>query len=144
MSAVHTLTRQAVATLIRERTVALVAALFAVLVLVSAYLGWSATATVNAIYADAAAYLATTNQPVPPNPVTEGSPLALLRNLSIYVSLIGAFAAIVIGQGLVEADRRAGVLPLIGARPLGRLDYALGKSAPLRSPPGRSRSWRRW
>lgn len=131
MSPARTLAAQALAGLTRERTVALVAALFAGLVLISAWLGWAATGTVNAIYADAATWLKSAGQPVPPNPVTEGSPLALLRNLSVYVSLIGAFSAIVIGNRLIEVDRRAGVLPLIAARPLDRLSFAIGKIAAL-------------
>lgn len=125
------LRRHALAALARERTIALVAALFAALVLVSAYLGWSATSTVDAIYASATHWFEANGKPVPPNPVTQGSPLALLRNLTIYISLIGAFSAIVIGYRMVETDRRAGVLPLIGARPLERLDYARGKVSAL-------------
>lgn len=131
MSQPSVLTRQSLAVLARERTVLLVAAIFAVLVLVSAYLGWAATSTVDAIYADAAAYLKSVGQTVPANPVTQSSPLALLRNLSVYVVLIGGFAAVVIGTRLIDADRRAGVLPLIIARPLDRLAYAGGKAMAL-------------
>ena len=50
--------RQSARFVLRERTVALLSLMFVVLVLVSAWLGWSATATVNAIYADAAKFLA--------------------------------------------------------------------------------------
>lgn len=123
--------RHALAGLLRERTIALSAVLFALLVLASAYLGWSATITVDGIYASAVAWFEQNGQVAPPNPVTQGSPLALLRNLTIYISLVGAFSAIVIGHRMVEADRRAGVLPLIGTRPLDRLDYARGKIAAL-------------
>ncbi len=123
----RTIAAQAMTGLMRERTVMLVAVMFVALVFVSAYLGWAATTTVNAIYADASAYLASVGQPVPPNPVTEGSPLAILRNLSVYVSLIGAFAAVLTGTRLIEADRTAGTLPLMAARPLERVTYARGK-----------------
>jgi len=116
---------------LRERTVALLAMLFVVLVLISAWLGWQATSTVNQIYLQAAAFLAAAGQPVPSNPVLEISPLALMRNMSVYVALIGALAAIVIGNRLVSIDRKAGVLPLIGIRPLHRSAYADGKIAAL-------------
>lgn len=116
---------------LRERTVALLAVLFVVLVLISAWLGWQATSTVNQIYLQAAAFLAAAGQPVPSNPVLEISPLALMRNMSVYVALIGALAAIVIGNRLVSIDRKAGVLPLIGIRPLHRSAYADGKIAAL-------------
>ena len=112
---------------LRERTVALLAVMFVVLVLISAWLGWQATATVNRIYLDAAAFLAASGQVVPTNPVLDISPLSLLRNMSVYVALIGALAAIVIGNRLVMLDRRAGVLPLIGIRPLSAASYAAGK-----------------
>ena len=54
-----------------------------------------------------------------------------MRNMSVYVALIGALAAIVIGNRLVSIDRKAGVLPLIGIRPLHRSAYADGKIAAL-------------
>jgi ABC-type transport system involved in multi-copper enzyme maturation permease subunit len=131
MSPARILSRQALAGLARDRSVLILVTFFAAMVLVTAWLGWSAAATVNAIYADAAAYLAASGQPVPPNPVSVSAPLAVLRNLGVYISLIGAFGAIVIGQHLVEADRRAGTLPLIGARPFARRDIALGKMRAL-------------
>ena len=116
---------------LRERTVALLAALFVTLVLISAWLGWQATATVDRIYIDAAAFLQKSGQPVPSNPVLDISPLSLMRNMSVYVALIGALSAIVIGNRLVGLDRKAGVLPLIGTRPFSRASYATGKIAAL-------------
>ncbi len=129
--AARLIARQSVLFIFRERTVALLSGLFVVLVLVSAYLGWSATSTVNAIYADAASYLKSTGQVVPPNPVLDISPLSLLRNMSIYVSLIGALAAIVVGYQLIAADRKSGVVPLLGSRPFQRGAYARGKITAL-------------
>ncbi len=130
-SASQTIARQSAFFIFKERTVALLSALFVVLVLVSGYLGWSATSTVNAIYADAVTYLTGMGQPVPPNPVLDISPLSLLRNMSIYVSLIGALAAIVIGYQLVAMDRKSGVTPLLGSRPFARTAYATGKISAL-------------
>ena len=116
---------------LRERTVALLAVLFVSLVLMSAWLGWQATATVDRVYLDAAAFLQKSGQPVPANPVLDISPLSLMRNMSVYVALIGALSAIVIGNRLVGLDRKAGVLPLIGIRPFSRATYAAGKIAAL-------------
>ena len=123
--------RQSARFVLRERTVALLSLMFVVLVLISAWLGWSATSTVNRIYLDAAAFLQAAGKPVPTNPVLDISPLSLMRNMSVYVALIGALSAIVIGNRLVGLDRKAGVLPLIGIRPLGRNAYAAGKIAAL-------------
>ncbi len=106
------------------------ATLFVVLVLISAWLGWSRTTTVNAIYADAARFLQKVVNRLAQS-VMETSPLALLRNLSIYVSLIGALAASVTGFRLVATDRRGGVLPLIGSRPLDTWTYAASRLVSL-------------
>lgn len=118
---------QALAASAREKTVVLLAGLFLALVLVSAYLGWSATSTVDAIYRRTVEVLAGQGRPAPPNPVLDTSPLALLRNMATYVSLIGALAAIVMGHRLIALDRGAGTLSLLGTRPLSKADYAGGK-----------------
>jgi ABC-type transport system involved in multi-copper enzyme maturation permease subunit len=130
-SAVWLIARQSTRFVLRERTVALLSLMFIVLVLMSAWLGWSATSTVNRIYLDAAVFLKSAGQPVPTNPVLDISPLSLMRNMSVYVALIGALSAIVIGNRLVGLDRKAGVLPLIGSRMAGRNAYAVGKIAAL-------------
>lgn len=136
MTPARLIARQSLAGLTRDRSVLILIAFFAAMVLVTAWLGWSATNTVNAIYADAATYIASVGQPVPANPVSQSAPLAVLRNLGIYISLIGAFGSIVIGQLLIETDRGAGTLPLIGARPFDRRDIALGKMRALATATG--------
>ena len=123
--------RQSARFLFRERTIALLSALFFALVLLSAYLGWSATTTVNAIYLKVAAFLQSTGKPVPPNPVHDISPLSLLRNMSTYVMLIGSLAAINVGHQLVALDRRSGIISLIGVRPISPATYAKGKIGAL-------------
>ena len=123
--------RQGIATGFRDRTIVLIALLFLVLVMISAYLGWSATTTVDNIYTEAVKVMSAQSQTIPPNPVLQQSPLGLLRNMATYVSLIGALAAIVLGNQLVAGDRRAGLLPLIGSRPVERLSYGTGKALAL-------------
>lgn len=123
--------RQGVVTGFRDRTIVLIAILFLVLVMISAYLGWSATTTVDNIYTAAVKVMAAQGQTIPPNPVLQQSPLGLLRNMATYVSLIGALAAIVLGNQLIAGDRRAGLLPLIGSRPAERLSYGAGKALAL-------------
>ncbi|MGB5557428.1 MAG: hypothetical protein WBN04_05390 [Paracoccaceae bacterium] len=131
MTATSLVAAQSLAALVRERTVLLIAGIFTAMVLISAWMGWSTTSTVNGIYADAVIYLQSIGQPVPPNPLGDASALSVMRNLTVYVSLIGTFAAIVTGQRLIEADRRAGVLPLIAARPPARMTYVAGKMQAL-------------
>ena len=64
---------------------------------------------------------------IPVNPALEVSPLSDLRNMTTYVSLLGALAAIVLGTQLIGADRKSGVLPLILSRPVSRWSDSLGK-----------------
>ena len=111
----------------RDRTVLLLTGLFLAMVLLSAWLGWSATQTINAIYASAVQVMKAQGVSIPPNPVSEGSALSLLRNMSIYVALMGALAAIVFGHLAVAGDRKSGTVPLIASRPISRLSYAVGK-----------------
>ena len=131
VSPVMVVLRQGIVTGFRDRTIVLIALLFLVLVMISAYLGWSATTTVDNIYAEAVKIMSAQSQTVPPNPVLQQSPLGLLRNMATYVSLIGALAAIILGNQLVAGDRRAGLLPLIGSRPIERLSYGFGKASAL-------------
>lgn len=130
-SATTTIAAHAVRLALKEKIVVLLGLLFIVLVVISAWLGWSATSTVNNIYLSAATFLTDTGQVVPPNPVHNISPLTLMRNMVVYVALIGALSAIVIGNRLVALDRRNGVVPLISMRPVTRAGYALGKIAAL-------------
>ena len=128
---IRLLVAQSLATIARERTVALLALLFLVLVVVAAYLGWSATSTVNAIYLRSVDYMTAQGQTIPSNPVLDTSPLALLRNMATYVSLIGALAAIVVGHQLIASDRKAGTMPLLGTRPIRGIDLGIAKAVAL-------------
>lgn len=128
---IRLLISQSLATIARERTVALLALLFLVLVVVAAYLGWSATSTVNAIYLRSVDYMTAQGQTIPSNPVLDTSPLALLRNMATYVSLIGALAAIVVGHQLIASDRKAGTMPLLATRPMRGIDLGIAKAVAL-------------
>lgn len=116
---------------VRDRTVLWLALLFLGMVVLSAYLGWSATNTVNHIYAQALPMLLATGSPVPPNPIADMPPLAMLRNMTTYISLLGALVAIVMGFQIIAEDLRSGVFPLIASRPVHRKAYAAGKISAL-------------
>lgn len=116
---------------LRDRTVIWLAALFMGMVLISAYLGWSATDTVNQIYAKALPLLQLSGHPVPANPTADLPPLALLRNMTTYISLLGALVTIVLGFQMISEDLRSGVFPLLASRPMRRNQYAAGKMVAL-------------
>jgi len=112
---------------LRDRTVVLIAGLFMALVLISAYLGWSATTTVHEVYLKVAEAYATKGEIAPSNPVSNTSPLELLRNMTTYVALIGALSGMVLGNKITSVDRKSGVYPLMASRPIGAASIAIGK-----------------
>jgi ABC-type transport system involved in multi-copper enzyme maturation permease subunit len=115
----------------RDRTVVLLALLFFAMVLVSAYLGWSATATVNAIYLKASLALQSQGKIIPANPVGDTPPLSLFRNMVTYVALLGALAALVLGHQMVAIERKSGAMPLLFSRATQISGIVLGKIAAL-------------
>lgn len=129
--AMRTIATATIRNAVRDRTVVWLALMFMAMVLLSAYLGWSATNTINQIYTKASLALQAEGLAVPPNPVNEASPLAMLRNMTTYVSLLGALVAIVLGHQMIIEDRKSGVFPLLASRPIGRVTYALGKMIAL-------------
>jgi ABC-type transport system involved in multi-copper enzyme maturation permease subunit len=112
---------------VRDRTVILLALMFIIMVLVSAYLGWSATNTVNHIYDAAVPAMKAQGLAPAANPVGEMPPLSLFRNMVTYVALLGGLAALVLGHQVIAVDRKSGVLPLLLSRPLSRVNLALSK-----------------
>ncbi len=115
----------------RDRTALWLAILFMGMVFLSAYLGWSANHTINQIYAKAILLFQAEGRSIPPNPLHDASPLSMLRNMTTYISLLGALVAIVLGAQLIAEDRRTGVFTLIASRPVRRSQYAFGKIAAL-------------
>lgn len=111
----------------RDRTVILLAVMFIIMVLVSAYLGWSATNTVNNIYDAAVPAMKAQGLAPAANPVGEMPPLSLFRNMVTYVALLGGLAALVLGHQVIAVDRKSGVMPLLLSRPVTRVNLALGK-----------------
>ena len=127
MRMTRSIAQQSFDALLRSQIVWMFITIFAVLVSVSAYLGWSATHTVQSIYLDAVQYFESLNQEPPTNPVLKTSPLALMRNMVTYISLIGALAAIIVGHQLVAHDKKSGTIPLLFTHPISAKQYAFGK-----------------
>jgi ABC-type transport system involved in multi-copper enzyme maturation permease subunit len=73
--------------------------------------------------------LAIEGKPAPPNPFDVKPRLSLLSNMTIYIPLIGALLAIVVGHLAIVSDRAAGSVRLIFSRPVRRSTYLWGKLA---------------
>ena len=111
----------------RARVPQLLLFVFLGMVSVSSFIGWSARSTVTAVYKQITAAGLTTA----PNPFAGTSPLDYAHNSVIYVVLIGALMAIVLGVQAAIRDRKAATFTLILSRPVGAVGRLLGQLAAL-------------
>src|SRR3979411_273154 len=98
----------------RERLPQIFLALFLAMVAVSSFIGWATNHTVTNVYNKAVKQSITKAA----NPFTGVSPLYYARNTVIYIVLIGALLAIVLGVQSMLRDRKARVTDLLLSRPL--------------------------
>lgn len=127
MSAVRSIARHEVTGLRRERLPKVLLILFVVMVMLSSFIGWLASTTVTSVWRESVRVGLTTA----PNPFADMSPLYISRNTVIYVVLIGALAAIVLGAMSGMRDRRARVTDLILTRPVSGREFLAGKALGL-------------
>lgn len=90
-------------------------------------LGWSSHHTILQVYSQAQQLLAAAGKPAPPNPFLLASPLSLLSNMMIYVPLLGALLALVLGHLSMIEDQTSGTGRLIFSRQVSRTTYVIGK-----------------
>ena len=106
-----------------NRLAMLLLAIFVGMVLLSGFIGWATHQTVTDVYNETVREGATSA----PNPFSAQQPLELMKNTVIYVVLIGALLAIVLGVQSGLADRQAGVIDMIFSKPLTGRQYVMGK-----------------
>lgn len=127
MNNIITIARHEIQSLFRERTFILLLAVFAAMTLASAYIGWSSQHTINQVYTAAAEQMRQSGKVAPSSPFADYPHLALLKNMIIYVILIGGLLAISTGYSAGMRERKAGVLKLLFSRPVGKNDFLIGK-----------------
>lgn len=98
-----------------------------VMTVLAGVIGWSSHHTIVRVYDQAVRLLAAGGHPPPANPLGLKPPLSLLSNMSIYIPLIGALLALVLGNLSLADDQATGVGRLIFSRQVPRSSYALGK-----------------
>lgn len=118
---------QHVKSLVREKTVVVLMVMLFGITIASSFIGWSSHHTVVAVYDQTILAFRSSGKPIPPNPFAQQPELSILKNMVIYIPLVGALLAIIIGQVSVTADNVAGVTKLIFSRPISRRDYMVGK-----------------
>lgn len=129
MSTTAAIARQHLRLLSRSHTFLLMLVVLLGMTALSGFIGWSSHATILRVYDETVRTLTAAGKPVPPNPFAYKPRLSLLNNMIIYVPLIGALLAIVVGHLSVMDDRIAGVTRVIFTRPVERSSYFWGKLA---------------
>jgi ABC-type transport system involved in multi-copper enzyme maturation permease subunit len=129
MSTTVVIARQQLLSLGRRRTFVVMLGVLLVMTALSGFIGWSSHSTITRVYDETVRTLHAAGKTAPPNPFAAKPRLALLNNMIIYVPLIGALLAILIGHLSMMDDRRAGVTRAIFSRPVPRSSYFWGKLA---------------
>lgn len=113
--------------LFREKTFTLILAIFILMGITSTYIGWSSQHTIQQVYDETARELMRSGNTAPPSPLSSISPLSLMKNMIIYMVLIGSILAIILGHSLLVNDRKSNVTKIIFSRPFSKKEYLLGK-----------------
>lgn len=114
--------------IVREKTLLMLLFVFLLMTFFSAYIGWSTNTIVLQVYHAAIVFLRQSGAThIPPNPFIQIPPLAMFKNMIIYVFLIGALLAIVVGHQSFIRERKSGVVLLLFSKPLSKNSYILGK-----------------
>jgi len=113
--------------LLEDKTFVLILLIFLLMSLASAYIGWSSQHIVMQVYDEASKQVIRAGKPLPPYPFASVPPLAIMKNMSIYVVLIGALLAISLGHRIAVNDRRAGVTRMLFSRSFSKQDFFAGK-----------------
>ena len=123
MSIVFIAARQEIRSLRREKLAQSLLAVFVVMVSLSSLIGWLTNRNVTSIYRKVKSQGLTTVA----NPFDHVAPLYYLRNTVIYLVLVGALLAIVVGVASIIRDRKANTVDLVLVRPAQSSSYLIGK-----------------
>jgi ABC-2 type transport system permease protein len=111
----------------RQRVASALLAAMLIVTALAGLLGWSSQHTIVRVYDQAVTLLSSTGQPAPPNPFLLKPSLSLLSNMVVYIPMIGALLALVLGHLSIVDDRNNGTGRLVFSRQVTRSQYALGK-----------------
>jgi ABC-2 type transport system permease protein len=115
--------RQEIRSLRREKLAQALLVVFVSMVSLSSFIGWLTNRNVTGIYGKVKEQGFTSA----PNPFANVPALYYLRNTVIYLVLIGALLAIVLGVASILRDRKARTVDLVLVRPIHANSYLLGK-----------------
>ena len=124
---ITTIASQQVLSLRRQRILSVVLVSFIAMTVLAGFIGWSSHNTIIRVYDQAVKMLAASGKTAPPNPFGLKPPLSLLSNMAIYIPLIGALLAIVVGHLAMAEDQANGLGRMIFTRRISRRSYVAGK-----------------
>jgi ABC-type transport system involved in multi-copper enzyme maturation permease subunit len=116
--------------LLRENVLKLAVGIFVVMAFASSYISWSSQDILETIYQEGIKLLPPGN-PIPVFPVDARGDLAILKNMIIYVVLIGSLLAVILGHVIGTRDKKAKTLRILFSRPIKRRAFFLAKVATL-------------
>jgi len=124
---IKTISQKEVKYLFREKTFYLLLGIFIIMAALSTYIGWATVHTIKNVYQVAVQELTSTHQTVPEFPLKNIASLGIIKNMIIYVILIGSLLSIVLGYFVGINDRVSGTIRLLFSRPIKRADLLFGK-----------------
>lgn len=113
--------------LIQDRSFLLILSIFIMMSIISFAIGYSTNHTIMDIYNTTALELKNLSQPVPPIPFKQ-EPLSIMKNMIIYIVLIGSLLAIAIGHIIGINDRKAAVTRVLFTKSFSKYEFFYGKS----------------
>ena len=126
---IATIASHQVLSLRRQRVFLALLATLLTMTALAGVLGWSSHQTIVRVYDEAVKLLASTGKPAPPNPFLLKPTLSLLANMVVYIPLIGALLALILGHLSIVDDETNGTGRLVFSRQITRTSYVLGKIA---------------
>ncbi|NOX32136.1 MAG: ABC transporter permease [Deltaproteobacteria bacterium] len=127
---IQTIARHEFLALRKQKTFTLLLCVFLVMTLFSTYIGWSTRHTILSIYDETVKQMAAGGiTEIPVNPFLAAPALSVLKNMVVYVLLIGTLLSIIVGHSAFARERRAGVVKILFSKPFSRTVFVLGKMA---------------
>lgn len=132
MGTISIITQSEILALFREKTMYAIAGVFLLMSVASSFIGWSTFTTANSVYGASVIYLHEQGVSiVPENPLQMVPALASFDNLIVYIALIGALLAIIVGHRSFMRERRSGILQVLFTKPIQKRTFIFGKIAGL-------------
>jgi len=114
--------------LFKEKTFILLLIIFILMTIFSTYIGWSTKNTIEKVYQETVIKLKESGASgIPLDTFLIAPALSILKNMIVYIFLIGSLLAIIIGHFSFMRDRIAGISKIVFSRTISRKEFITGK-----------------